>query len=177
MTTSLPIGDILPQFQKKITVIFRTLAWHNKTLRLPLLLLDCTLPKRSRTDSIYHKLFDINTREFWPSTLAVPRQLSNGAGENVGHSLADSGTDFWALFTASATLWLLAKSLLKKNAGHTYCRSPVFDCSWYIKQCLFAFYLEMVNSMATSWFADFIMFHKKRTSLDPIHAHYGCNWR
>ena len=31
-----------------------------------------------------------------PSTLAVPQQLSNGGGENVGHSLAESGTDFCA---------------------------------------------------------------------------------
>ena len=31
-----------------------------------------------------------------PSTLAVPEQLSNGGGENVGHSPAESGTDFCA---------------------------------------------------------------------------------
>ena len=29
-----------------------------------------------------------------PSTLAVPEQLSNGGGKNVGHSPAESGTDF-----------------------------------------------------------------------------------
>ena len=42
-----------------------------------------------------------------PSTLAVPEQLSNGGGKNVGHSPAKSGTDFWALCTTSATLWPL----------------------------------------------------------------------
>ena len=31
-----------------------------------------------------------------PSTLAVPAELSNGGGENVGHSPAESGTDFCA---------------------------------------------------------------------------------
>ena len=31
-----------------------------------------------------------------PSTLAVPVQLSTGGGENVGHSPAESGTDFCA---------------------------------------------------------------------------------
>ena len=66
---------------------------------------------------------------------------------------AESGT------TSSAALWPQAKPLL--NVGHTYCMSPVFDCSWYIKQCLFAFYLERVNSMATTRFADIIMFDKK----------------
>ena len=30
------------------------------------------------------------------SALAVPEQLSNGGGENVGHSPAESGTDFCA---------------------------------------------------------------------------------
>ena len=54
------------------------------------------------------------TKYFWyanaqlePSTLAVPEQLSNGGGKNVGHSPAESGTDFWALCTTSATLWPL----------------------------------------------------------------------
>ena len=42
-----------------------------------------------------------------PSTLAVPEQLSNGGGKNVGHSPAESGTDIWALCTTSATLWPL----------------------------------------------------------------------
>ena len=28
------------------------------------------------------------------STLAVPEQLSNGGGKKVGHSPAESGTDF-----------------------------------------------------------------------------------
>ena len=60
--------------------------------------------------------------------------------------------------TTSATLWPLAKPLL--NAGHTYCMSPVSECSWYIKQCLLAFYLERVNSMATNRFADLTMFDK-----------------
>ena len=32
--------------------------------------------------------------ELGPSTLAVPEQLSNGGGKNVGHSPAESGTDF-----------------------------------------------------------------------------------
>ena len=31
-----------------------------------------------------------------PSTLAVPDQLSNGGDKNMGHSPAQSGTDFWA---------------------------------------------------------------------------------
>ena len=31
-----------------------------------------------------------------PSTLAVLEQLSNGGDENVGHSPAESGTDFLA---------------------------------------------------------------------------------
>ena len=97
--------------------------------------------------------------QFGPSTLAVPEQLSNGGGENVGYSPAESGTDFWALCTTtSATLWPLAKPLL--NAGHTYCMSPDFNCSWYIKQCLFAFYLERANSMATNRFGYIIMFDK-----------------
>ena len=30
-----------------------------------------------------------------PSTLAVLEQLANGGDENVGHSSAESGTDFW----------------------------------------------------------------------------------
>ena len=42
-----------------------------------------------------------------PSALAVPEQLSNGGGKNVGHSPAEPGTDFWALCTTSATLWPL----------------------------------------------------------------------
>ena len=37
-----------------------------------------------------------------PSALAVPELLSNGGGKNVGHSPAESGTDFWALCTTSA---------------------------------------------------------------------------
>ena len=45
--------------------------------------------------------------ELGPSTLAVPEQLSNGGGKNVGHSPAESGTDFWTLCTISATLWPL----------------------------------------------------------------------
>ena len=54
--------------------------------------------------------------EFGTSTFAVPEQLSNGGGKNVGHSPAESGTDFWVLCdTTSATLWPLAKPLL--NAG------------------------------------------------------------
>ena len=36
------------------------------------------------------------TSELGPSTLAVPEQLSNDGDENVGHSPAESGTDFWA---------------------------------------------------------------------------------
>ena len=103
-------------------------------------------------------LHNNKSSQFGPSTLAVPEQLSNGGGENVGHSPTESGTDFWALCTTSATLWPLAKPLL--NTGHTYCMSPVFDCSWYIKHCLLAFYLERVNSMATNRFADIIMFDK-----------------
>ena len=47
----------------------------------------------------------INTQG--PSALAVPEQLSNGGGKNVGHSPAESGTDFWDLCTTSATLWPL----------------------------------------------------------------------
>ena len=31
--------------------------------------------------------------ELGPSTLAVPDQLYNGGGKNVGHSPAESGTD------------------------------------------------------------------------------------
>ena len=46
-------------------------------------------------------------RQLGPSALAVPEQLSNGGGKNVGHSPAESGTDFWALCTTSATLWPL----------------------------------------------------------------------
>ena len=42
-----------------------------------------------------------------PSALAFPEQLSNGGGKNVGHSPAESGTDFWALCNTSATLWPL----------------------------------------------------------------------
>ena len=49
--------------------------------------------------AVYHEL--------GPSALAVPGQLSNGGGKNVGHSPAESGTDFWALCTTSATLWPL----------------------------------------------------------------------
>ena len=49
----------------------------------------------------------INHPQLGPSALAVPEQLSNGGGKNVGHSPAESGTDFWALCTTSATLWPL----------------------------------------------------------------------
>ena len=47
------------------------------------------------------------SQELGPSALAAPEQLSNGGGKNVGHSPAESGTDFWALCTTSATLWPL----------------------------------------------------------------------
>ena len=49
----------------------------------------------------------ITRHQLGPSTLAVPEQLSNGGGKNVGHSPAESGTDFWALCTTSAILWPL----------------------------------------------------------------------
>ena len=60
----------------------------------------CSLP------SAEEHPFDI-ARQLGPSTLAVPEQLSNGGGKNVGYSSAESGTDFWALCTTSATLWPL----------------------------------------------------------------------
>ena len=54
-----------------------------------------------------HNLGRTGLLQLGPSTLAVAEQLSNGGGKNVGHSPAESGTDFWALCTTSATLWPL----------------------------------------------------------------------
>ena len=56
--------------------------------------------------SIFFALHQFD-QQLGPSALAVPGQLSNGGGKNVGHSPAESGTDFWALCTTSATLWPL----------------------------------------------------------------------
>ena len=47
-----------------------------------------------------------------------------------------------------------------KATSQCWSMSPVFDCSWYIKQCLFAFYLERINSVATNRFPGIIMFDK-----------------
>ena len=44
-----------------------------------------------------HNLGRTGLLQLGPSTLAVAEQLSNGGGKNVGHSPAESGTDFWAL--------------------------------------------------------------------------------
>ena len=52
-------------------------------------------------------LYNKNVIQLGPSTVAVPEQLYNGGCKNVGHSQAESGTDFWALCTTSATLWPL----------------------------------------------------------------------
>ena len=63
-------------------------------------------PTRGRQK--FYVKFDLEGQgQLGPSTLAVPEQLSNGGGKNVGHSPAESGTDFWALCTTSATLWPL----------------------------------------------------------------------
>ena len=47
-------------------------------------------------DMHFKNIYWYVNRRFQSSTLAVPEQLSNGGGENVGHSLAESGTDFCA---------------------------------------------------------------------------------